>query len=116
MNRESEEGLEPIAAPGGLCEAAPGNLVVRKGDPCDAGCFILSGESGMFLQQRRAADVMNGGRAAVPDDDARIHFDCPADFRTGIAVLFNIGVTTTRRMAEDDQWPYREAASQYLWV
>src|ERR1051325_6279677 len=82
----SNEGLEQIAALGKAYEVAPGDLVVRQGDPCDAVYFVLSGELrvriivgvvdrvdktlcklgrgqlfgelGMFLQSKRTADVI----------------------------------------------------------
>ena len=40
----TNEGLEQIAALGKSYEAAPGDLIVRQGDPCDAVYFVLSGE------------------------------------------------------------------------
>src|SRR5437899_3174102 len=40
----TDEGLEQIAALGESYEAAPGDLIVKQGDPCDAVYFILSGE------------------------------------------------------------------------
>lgn len=40
----TDEGLEQLAVLGKFYDAAPRDLVARKGDPCDAVYFILSGE------------------------------------------------------------------------
>lgn len=140
-----DAGLEQLVALGSFLEVEPGSLVVHKGDPCDAVYFILSGELrvrlvvgvvdhedktlckigsgeffgelGVFLQGKRTADVL----AETPSQLFRMATSAFLLMvrqipELGAPILFNIGVTTARRMAEDNQRFYREVTSQYLWI
>ena len=141
----SDAGLAQLAALGEFYEAAPDTLIVRTGDPCDAVYFILSGslrvrlligvadqqdntlcklgsgelfgELGMFLQSKRTADV-------IAETESRLFRMTTNAFRLLVKqipelaapVLFNIGATMARRVAEDNQRFYREVTSQFLWA
>ena len=140
----SGAGLEQLAALGEFYQAAPGAMVVQNGHACDAVYFILCGELrvrllvgivdkadktlckigggesfgelGMFLQAKRTADV-------IAETESRLFRMTTSAFmllvrqipELGSPVLFNIGVTMARRMAEDNQRFYREVTSQFLW-
>ena len=141
----SDAGLAQLAALGNFYEAAPDTLIVRTGDPCDAIYFVLSGslrvrlligvtekqdntlcklgsgelfgELGMFLQSKRTADV-------IAETESRLFRMTTNAFRLLVKqipelaapVLFNIGATMARRVAEDNQRFYREVTSQFLWA
>ena len=141
----SDAGLEQLAGLGEFYQAAPGDLVVHKGDPCDAVYFIMSGELrvrlivgivdkmdktlckigageffgelGMFSQSRRTADVL-------AETESRLFrmttSACMLLVRQipelASPILFNICVTMARRMAEDNQRFYRETTSNFLWA
>ena len=140
----TKEGLEQIAALGKSYVVAPGDLIVQQGDPCDAVYFILSGELrvrliigvvdridktlcklgsgeffgelGMFLQSKRTADV-------IAETESRLFRMNTNAFQLLVKqipelaspVLFNIGSTMARRVAEDNQRLYREVTSQFVW-
>ena len=140
----TDEGLEQVTALGRCYEAAPNELIVRQGDPCDAVYFILAGELrvrliigvvdrmdktlcklrsgeffdelGMFLQNKRTADV-------IAETQSRLFRVTTNAFdlltkqipELGSQVLFNIGATMARRIAADNQRFYREVTSQFLW-
>jgi hypothetical protein len=141
----TNEGLEQIAALGKSYEVAPSDLVVRQGDPCDAVYFVLSGELrvrliigvvdrmdktlcklgsgecfgelGMFLQSKRTADV-------IAETQSQLFRMTTNSFQLLVKqipelaspVLFNLGATMARRVAEDNQRFYREVTSQFLWA
>ena len=138
------EGLEQIVALGKSYEAAPGNLIVRQGDPCDAVYFVLSGELrvrliigvvdridktlcklgsgeffgevGVFLQSKRTADV-------IAEKKSRLFRMSTNAFQLLVKqipelaspVLFNIGATMARRVSEDNHRLYKEVTSQFVW-
>jgi len=140
----TKEGLEQIAALGKSYVVAPGDLIVQQGDPCDAVYFILSGELrvrliigvvdridktlcklgngeffgelGMFLQSKRTADV-------IAETESRLFRMNTNAFQLLVKqipelaspVLFNIGSTMARRVADDNQRLYREVTSQFVW-
>ena len=140
----SNDELAQIAALGQFYEAEQSKLIVQQGDPCDAVYFILEGELrarliigvvdrmdktlskmkageffgelGMFLQDKRTADVV----AETPCLLFRMSTNAfellikqiPA---LGSRILFNIGATMARRIADDNQRYYREVTSQFLW-
>jgi hypothetical protein len=140
----SNEELDQIAALGQFHEVKQNELIVRQGDPCDAVYFILAGELrarlivgvvdrmdktlsrmgageffgelGMFLRNKRTADVI----AETPCHLFRLTtnaFDLlikqiPA---LGSVVLFNIASTMARRIADDNHRYYREVTSSFLW-
>jgi hypothetical protein len=140
----TNEGLEQIAALGRCYEVAPGDLIVQQGDPCDSVYFVLSGqlrvrliigavdridktlckltggeffgELGMFLQSKRTADV-------IAETESRLFRMSTNAFQLLVKqipelaapVLFNIGATMARRVAEDNQRLYREVTSQFVW-
>jgi hypothetical protein len=141
----ADQALEQLAALGEFYEVAARDLVVRTGDPCDAVYFVLSGELrvrlivgvvdkqdktlctlgggeffgelGMFLQSKRTADVL----AESPSRLFRMStnaFQLVVKQIPDLAapILFNIGVTMARRIAEDNQRFYREVTSQFLWA
>jgi hypothetical protein len=141
----SQAHLAQLAALGKFYEAAPDTLIVRTGDPCDAVYFVLSGglrvrlligladkqdetlckigrgeffgELGMFLQSKRTADV-------IAETESHLFRISTNAFRLLVnqipelaaPVLFNIGATMARRVAEDNQRFYREVTSQFLWA
>src|SRR6266567_7998532 len=128
----TNEGLEQISALGKSYEVAPGDLIVQQGDLCDAVYFVLSGklrvrliigavdridktlcrlaggeffgELGMFLQSKRTADV-------IAETQSRLFRMNTNAFQLLVKqipelaspVLFNIGATMARRVAEDNQ-------------
>ena len=140
----TKEGLEQIAALGKSYGVSPGDLIVQQGDPCDAVYFILCGELrvrliigvvdridktlcklgsgeffgelGMFLQSKRTADV-------IAETESRLFRMNTNAFQLLVKqipelaspVLFNIGSTMARRVAEDNQRLYREVTSQFVW-
>lgn len=140
----TNEGLEQIAALGKAYEVAPGDLVVRQGDPCDAVYFLLGGELrvrliigvvdrmdktlcklasgeffgelGMFLQSKRTADVIAQTQSRVFRMNTNA-FQLLVKQIPELAspVLFNLGATMARRIAEDNQRFYREVTSQFVW-
>jgi len=140
----TNDGLEQIAALGKTYEVAPGDLVVRQGDACDAVYFLLAGELrvrliigvvdqmdktlcklssgeffgelGMFLQSKRTADVVASTQSRVFRMNTNA-FDLLVKQIPALAapVLFNLGATMARRIAEDNQRFYREVTSQFVW-
>ena len=141
----SNEGLEQIAALGKAYEVAPGDLVVRQGDPGDAIYFLLAGdlrvrliigevdrmdktlcklargeffgEMGMFLQSKRTTDVIAETQSRVFRINTNA-FQLLVQQIPELAspVLFNLGATMARRIAEDNQRFTREVTSQFVWV
>ena len=141
----SDAHLAQLAALGKFYEAAPDTLIVRTGDPSDAVYFVLSGslrvrlligiadkqdetlckigsgeffgELGMFLQSKRTADV-------IAETESRLFRISTNAFRLLVnqipelaaPVLFNIGATMARRVAEDNKRFYREVTSQFVWA
>jgi hypothetical protein len=141
----TNEGLQQIAALGKAYEVAPGDLVVRQGDPCDAVYFVLDGELrvrlivgivdrvdktlcklgrgeffgelGMFLQSKRTADV-------IAEAQSRLFCISTNAFQLltkqipelASPILFSIGTTMARRVAEDNHRLYREMTSQFVWA
>lgn len=139
------EGLAQVAALGKIFDVPINSLIVRTGDPCDAVYFVLAGELrvrllvgvvdqqdktlcqigageffgelGMFLQSKRTADV-------VAQADSRLFRMDTNGFRLLVKqlpalaapILFGLGVTMAKRIAEDNQRFYREVTSQYLWA
>lgn len=139
------QGLEQIAALGKAYEVAPGDLVVRQGDPCDAVYFVLNGELrvrllvgvvdkvdktlcklgrgeffgelGMFLQSKRTADV-------IAQTQSRLFCISTNAFQLltkqipelASPILFSIGTTMAKRVADDNQRLYREMTSQFVWA
>lgn len=140
----TDQGLAQIAALGKSCEAAPGDLIVRQGDPCDAVYFVLAGELrvrliigvvdridktlctlgrgeffgelGMFLQSKRTADVIAVTRSRLFRMNTNA-FKLLVKQIPELAspVLFNIGATMAGRVAEDNQRLYREVTAQFVW-
>lgn len=140
----TNDGLEQIAALGKAYEVAPGDLVVRQGDPCDAVYFLLAGELrvrliigvvdrmdktlcklasgeffgelGMFLQSKRTADVIAQTQSRVFRMNTNA-FQLLVKQIPELAspVLFNLGATMARRISEDNQRFYREVTSQFVW-
>lgn len=140
----TDEGLEQLAALGEFYEAEPRTLVVRKGDPCDAVYFVLSGELrvrlivgvvdhddrtlcklgggeffgelGMFLQSKRTADVIAETQIRMFRMTINV-FQLLVRQIPDLAspILFNIGATMAQRIAQDNQRFYREVTSQFLW-
>jgi hypothetical protein len=138
-------GLEQIAALGKAYEVAPGNLVVRQGDDCDAIFFLLAGELrvrliigdvdrmdktlcklasgeffgelGMFLQSKRTTDVIAETQSRVFRINTNA-FQLLVKQIPELAspVLFNLGATMARRIAEDNERFTREVTSQFVWV
>ena len=138
-------GLEQIAALGKAHEFAPGDLVVRQGDPGDAVYFLLAGELrvrliigevdrmdktlcklargeffgelGMFLQSKRTTDVIAETQSRVFRINTNA-FQLLVKQIPELAspVLFNLGATMARRIAEDNQRFTREVTSQFVWV
>ena len=139
-----DEGLEQIAMLGQTYEVEAGDLVVRQGDPADAVYFLLAGELrvrlmigevdrmdktlcklgsgeffgelGMFLQNKRTADVI----AEKPSRVFRMNTNAFQLLFKQIPelaspVLFNLCATMAQRIAEDNQRFYREVASQFVW-
>lgn len=140
----TNDGLEQIAALGRFYQVAPGALVVREGDLCDAVYFVLAGELrvrliigavdridktlcklgkgeffgelGMFLQSKRTADV-------IAETQCHLFRMSTNAFQLLVKqipelaspVLFNIGATMARRVADDNKRLYREVTSQFLW-
>jgi len=141
----TDQGFQQLAGLGEFYDTSPPKLVVTKGDPCDAVYFILSGELrvrlvvgvvdkadrtlcklgageffgelGMFLQSKRTADVL-------AETDSHLFKMSINAFQLIVRqipelaspILFNIGVTMARRIAEDNQRFYREVTSQFLWA
>ena len=141
----TNEGLEQIAALGNAYEVAPGDLVMRQGDPGDAVYFLLAGELrvrlvigdvdrmektlcklgrgeffgelGLFLQSKRTTDV-------VADVQSRVFRITANAFQLLVKqlpelaapILFNLGTTMARRIAEDNERFRREIVSQFVWV
>ena len=140
----TNEGLEQIAALGKAYEVAPKDLIVQQDDACNAVYFVLSGklrvrliigamdridktlcklargeffgELGMFLQSKRTADV-------IAETQSRLFRMNTNAFQLLVKqipelaspVLFNIGATMARRVAEDNQRLYQEVTSQFVW-
>ena len=138
----SHKQLQQLAALGYSFEVAPGKLVVKQGEPCDAIYFVLSGalrvrlfsgvknentlrritsgeffgEVGMFLQSTRMADV-------VADTRARLLRISSSTFQKLIKetpelsapILFSLAATMAQHMAEDHRRASRGATSEFLW-
>ncbi len=138
----SYEQLRQLAALGYSFEVAPGKLVVKQGEPCDAIYFVLSGalrvrllvgvkdettlrrisggeffgEVGMFLQSTRMADV-------VADTKARLLRISSNAFQWLIKeipelagpLLFSLAATMAQHMAEDHRQSSRGATSELRW-
>lgn len=140
-----DAGLAQLAALGRFYDVAPGTLIVRKGDDCDAVYFVLSGELrvrllvgvvdkqdktlctltggeffgelGMFLQSQRTADV-------IADAPSRLFRISTSAFQLMVKeipelaspVLFDLGLTMAKRIADDNRRFYREVTSQFLWA
>jgi hypothetical protein len=141
--RLEDDLLEQFASFGEFSEAAPGEVIIRNGDPGDSIYFILSGvlrvrlligagqedrtlrhmpggeffgELGLFLQINRTADV-------VVESQARLLRMTAGTFRLLIEqipklaapVLFTIATSMAQRIAEDNKRFSREVTSQFLW-
>ena len=124
-----------------LHEAIPGELIIKKGSPCDAAYFVVSGqvrarllvgleditlakiapgeffgELGMFIQSTRTADV-------VADVDTRLLRVTAQAFqlmirqipRLAAPLLFVISKSMAHRIADDNRKLQREVASGFLW-
>ena len=138
----SHEQLQQLAALGYSFEVAPGKLIVKQGEPCDAIYFVLSGalrvrllagvknestlrrisggeffgEVGMFLQSTRTADV-------VADTKARLLRISSNAFQWLIKetpelagpLLFSLAATMAQHMAEDHRQSSRGATSELRW-
>jgi|GEM_PF-351421 hypothetical protein len=138
----SYKQLQQLAALGYSFEVAPGKLVVKQGEPCDAIYFVLSGalrvrllvgvknettlrrisggeffgEVGMLLQSTRMADV-------VADTKARLLRISSNTFQKLIKetpelsapLLFSLAATMAQHMTEDHQRSSRGATSAFRW-
>ncbi|MGA3162637.1 MAG: cyclic nucleotide-binding domain-containing protein [Verrucomicrobiota bacterium] len=138
----SHEQLQQLAALSYSFEVAPGKLVVKQGEPCDAIYFVLSGalrvrllageknettlrriyggeffgEVGMFLQSTRMADV-------VADTKARLLRISSNTFQKLIKetpelagpLLFSLAATMAQHMAEDHRKSSRGMTSELRW-
>ncbi|HMJ65969.1 MAG TPA: cyclic nucleotide-binding domain-containing protein [Candidatus Binatia bacterium] len=124
-----------------LHEAVPGEVIIKKGTPCDAAYFVVSGqvrarllvgleditlariapgeffgELGMFIQSTRTADV-------VADVDTRLLRVTAQAFqlmirqipRLAAPLLFVISKSMAHRIADDNRKLQREVASGFLW-
>lgn len=141
----SNEGLEQVAALGKAYEVAPGELVVRQGDPCDCVYFVLEGELrvrmivgvvdrvdktlcklgrgeffgelGMFLRSKRTADVIAETQSWVFCMSTNA-FQLLIKQMPELAspILFSIGTTMAQRVADDNHRLYREMTSQFVWA
>ncbi len=141
----TDNALEQLARLGEFCEVAPGDLVVRNGDPCDAVYFVLAGELrvrltvgivdkqdktlckldageffgelGMFLQSKRTADVLADTQSRLFRMTTNaFHLIVKQLPELAAPVMFNISVTMAHRIAQDNQRFYREVTSQFLWA
>lgn len=124
-----------------LHEASPGEIIIRKGTPCDAAYFVVSGEVrarllvgfeditlarigpgeffgelGMFIQSTRTADVL-------ADVETRLLRVTAQAFqlmirqipRLAAPLLFVISKSMAHRIADDNRKLQREVASGFLW-
>jgi signal-transduction protein with cAMP-binding, CBS, and nucleotidyltransferase domain len=137
----SYKQLQQLAALGYSFEVAPGKLVVKQGEPCDAIYFVLSGtlrvrllvgvknettlrrisggeffgEVGMFLQSTRTADVVADTRARLLRLSSyafqKLIKETP---ELSAPLLFSLAATMAQHMAEDHQRSARGAASEFL--
>lgn len=141
----SDKAREQLAALGEFLEVAPRELVVKTGDPCEAVYFILSGELrvrlivgivdkqdktlcslrdgeffgelGMFLRSKRTADVLAETESRLFGMSLNaFHLIVHQIPDLAAPILFNIGLTMAKRIAEDNQRFYREVTSQFLWA
>jgi len=124
----SQKQLQQLAALGYSFEIAPGKLVVKQGEPCDAIYFVLSGtlrvrlltgpendialrrissgeffgEVGMLLQSTRTADVVAETKARLlrisSNTFQKLVKETP---ELSAPLLFSLAVTMAQHMAED---------------
>lgn len=137
----SNEELEQFIAFGQLCEAAPGAVILKKGDPGDAFYFVLGGgvrarllvglddktlghipageffgEMAMFNQAARSADV-------VAEEPTRLLRMSSEAFQLLIKelpalaapVIFAIARMMAGRISQDNQRFQKEVASEFVW-
>jgi Cyclic nucleotide-binding domain len=141
----TNEGLEQVAALGKTYEVEAGELVVRQGDPCDSVYFVLSGELrvrilvgvvdqvdktlcklgrgeffgelGMFLQNKRTADVIAEAQSRLFRISTNaFHLLIKQIPELASPILFSIGTTMAQRVADDNQRLYREMTSHFVWA
>ena len=138
----SQKQLQQLAALGYSFEIAPGKLVVKQGEPCDAIYFVLSGtlrvrlltgpendialrrissgeffgEVGMLLQSTRTADVVAETKARLlrisSNTFQKLVKETP---ELSAPLLFSLAVTMAQHMAEDHRQSSREATSELRW-
>jgi CRP-like cAMP-binding protein len=137
----SYKQLQQLATLGYSFEIAPGKLVVKQGEPCDAIYFVLSGtlrvrlltgpkndialrrissgeffgEVGMFLQSTRMADVVAETRARLLRISSNTFQNLIKETpELSAPLLFSLAVTMAKHMAEDHQRSSRGATSEFL--
>ena len=138
----SYKQLQQLAALGYSFEVAPGRLVVKQGEPCDAIYFVLSGalrvrllvgvkdettlrrisggeffgEVGMFLQSTRMADVVADTRARLlrisSNAFQKLIKETP---ELSAPLLFSLAATMAQHMTEDHQRSSWGATSEFRW-
>jgi hypothetical protein len=138
----SDKQLQQLAALGYSFEVAPGELVVKQGEPCDAIYFVLSGalrvrllvgvknettlrrisggeffgEVGMFLQSTRMADVVADTRARLLQISSntfqKLIKETP---ELSALLLFSLAATMAQHVAEDHRRSSRGATPEFLW-
>jgi signal-transduction protein with cAMP-binding, CBS, and nucleotidyltransferase domain len=137
----SYKQLQQLAALGYSFEAAPGKLVVKQGEPCDAIYFVLSGtlrvrllvgvknentlrrifsgeffgEVGMFLQSTRTADVVAESRSRLlrisSNTFQKLIKETP---ELSAPLLFSLATTMAQHIVEDHRQSSRGAATRFL--
>jgi len=124
-----------------LHEALPGEIIIKKGTPCDAAYFVVSGqvrarllvgfeditlarigpgeffgELGMFIQSTRTADVLADVETRLLRVTAQAFqlmiLQIP---RLAAPLLFVISRSMAHRIADDNRKLQREVASGFLW-
>ena len=138
----SYKQLQQLATLGYSFEVAPGKLVVKQGEPCDAIYFVLSGtlrvrlltgpkndialrrisggeffgEVGMLLQSTRMADVVAETRTRLlrisSNTFQKLIRETP---ELSAPLLFSLAVTMAKHMDEDHRRFSRGATSEFLW-
>jgi hypothetical protein len=124
-----------------LHEASPGEIIIKKGTPCDAAYFVVSGEVrarllvgfeditlarigpgeffgelGMFIQSTRTADVLADAETRLLRVTAQAFQLMIRQIpRLAAPLLFVISKSMAHRIADDNRKLQREVASGFLW-
>ena len=138
----SDKQLQQLAALSDCFEVAPGKVIVRQGEPCDAIYFVLSGtlrvrllvgvknqdttlrrisggeffgEVGMFLQSTRMADVITGTKVRLLRLSSNA-FQLLIKKAPELAgpLLFSLAVTMAQHLAEENRRSARGPAPALL--